>query len=135
MERSVQWRLCRRCQANIPLDNDWHVVGTGDFNGDGIDDILWRNDNGVVGEWDGKSNGGFVGDANANILLTNDWHVVATGDFNGDGINDICGATTMASSANGTASPTVALPAMPMPTSRSTPTGMWRRSATSTAMG
>jgi hypothetical protein len=30
---------------------DWHVYGTGDFNGDGIGDIVWRNDHGNVEEW------------------------------------------------------------------------------------
>jgi hypothetical protein len=28
--------------------NSWHVSGIADFNGDGRDDILWRNDNGAV---------------------------------------------------------------------------------------
>ena len=60
-----------------------------DFNGDGRSDILWRNDNGLVGEWLGQSNGGFVGNANVNIPLENSWHVAGTGDFNGDGLNDI----------------------------------------------
>jgi serralysin len=23
----------------------WHIVGTGDYNGDGKSDILWQNDN------------------------------------------------------------------------------------------
>ena len=46
-----------------------------DFNGDGRSDILWRNDNGLVGEWLGQSNGGFVGNANVNIPLENSWHV------------------------------------------------------------
>jgi hypothetical protein len=30
---------------------DWHVVGTGDFNGDGLTDILWRNDDGSITDW------------------------------------------------------------------------------------
>jgi hypothetical protein len=75
--------------ANILLTNDWHVVATGDFNGDGINDILWRNDNGVVGEWNGQSNGGFAGNANANIPVDTNWHVAQVGDFNGDGMSDI----------------------------------------------
>jgi hypothetical protein len=25
------------------LDTDWRIAGTGDFNGDGQTDILWRN--------------------------------------------------------------------------------------------
>ena len=32
--------------AFASVRTDWHVAGTGDFNGDGRDDILWRNDNG-----------------------------------------------------------------------------------------
>ena len=75
--------------ANIQMDSSWHVVGTGDFNGDGIDDILWRNDNGIVGEWDGQSDGSFVGDGNANIPVGNDRQIAGTGDFNGDGRADI----------------------------------------------
>src|ERR687892_8400 len=31
---------------NVPTE--WGVAGTGDFNGDGFDDILWRHDNGSV---------------------------------------------------------------------------------------
>ena len=48
------------------VPTSWHIVGTGDFNGDGRDDILWRNDSGPVSDWLGQANGGFVGnDANA----------------------------------------------------------------------
>ena len=29
----------------------WHIVGTGDLNGNGTDDIIWQNDNGQVAGW------------------------------------------------------------------------------------
>lgn len=60
-----------------------------DFNGDGKSDILLRNDNGMLAEWNGQSNGGFVGNGNVNYPLGTDWHSAGTGDFNGDGRVDI----------------------------------------------
>jgi hypothetical protein len=69
---------------------DWHIEGTGDFNGDGYDDILWRSDTGSVNDLLGTSNGAFVGNvANLNVNPGTEWHIVATGDFNGDGFDDI----------------------------------------------
>ncbi len=68
----------------------WHIVGTGDFNGDGRDDILWRSDTGQLSNWLGQANGGFVGnDANAFTTVPTSWTVVAVGDYNGDGRDDI----------------------------------------------
>ncbi|AWB23036.1 HYR domain-containing protein [Methylobacterium currus] len=59
---------------------------TDDFNGDGKSDILWRNTDGTLVEWEMDSaaliSGGAIGnDPN--------WSVVGTGDFNGDGRTDI----------------------------------------------
>ncbi|MGK7879850.1 MAG: FG-GAP-like repeat-containing protein [Crocosphaera sp.] len=76
--------------ANIErvADNNWHIVGTGDFNSDGNTDILWRNyatgDNHV---WMMKGTG-----RESSVVLQNagvDWKIVGTGDFNGDGKIDI----------------------------------------------
>jgi hypothetical protein len=64
------------------------VVGTGDFNGDGRDDVLWRNDAGIVTDWLGQANGSFVGNS-ASFTAGTNWHVVGTGDFNGDGRDDV----------------------------------------------
>ena len=65
----------------------WHVVGTGDFYGNGLSDILWQNDDGTVAIWEmnGTSfvTGGTVGNPGAS------WHVAGTGDHNGDGRSDI----------------------------------------------
>jgi serralysin len=75
--------------ANYSLDAAWKVAGVGDFNGDGLSDLLLRNDNGTMAEWNGQSNGNFVGNANANYALSASWQVAGTGDFNGDGIDDL----------------------------------------------
>jgi hypothetical protein len=68
---------------------DWHIVGTGDFNGDGRDDVLWRNDGGTITNWLGGKDGGFVGNPNLYTNVAMSSHVVAIGDFNGDGRDDI----------------------------------------------
>jgi len=73
----------------VQVSASWHVAGTGDFNGDGRDDILWRNDSGELAEWLANANGSFASNAVAGRSVSTDWHVVATGDFNGDGRDDI----------------------------------------------
>ena len=74
--------------------SDWHVVGTGDFNGDGKSDILWETNSGKLAIW--ELNGNQIQSADyVKIGQTNvgapgsDWHVVGTGDYNGDGKSDI----------------------------------------------
>jgi hypothetical protein len=72
------------------LDPAWKIAGTGDFNGDGLTDMLWRSDSGLVTDWLATPNGGFYGNS-VNFLAQLDagWHIVGTGDFNGDGKSDI----------------------------------------------
>ena len=65
------------------------IAGTGDFNGDGRSDILWRASDGTVTEWLGQANGSFTTNANVSKLVDASWHIVGTGDFNGDGRDDI----------------------------------------------
>ncbi|MET4524959.1 FG-GAP-like repeat-containing protein [Bradyrhizobium sp. JR18.2] len=60
-------------------DKSWHVADTGDFNGDGTADILWRNDNGVLAVWTmGGTDGAHIlsGDQIGSVPATS-WHVQA----------------------------------------------------------
>jgi hypothetical protein len=80
--------------TNLP--SSWQIIGTGDFNGDGRDDILWRSASGEMTNWLGQANGGFVNNG-ANAWFTNlpsTWQVVGTGDFNGDGRDDLMWRST-----------------------------------------
>ena len=76
--------------ASLFFTTDWKIAGTGDFNGDGRDDLLLRRDDGWVTEWLGTANGGFSNNgANVSQFFTTDWKIAGTGDFNGDGRDDI----------------------------------------------
>ncbi len=69
------------------LNNDWEVAAIGDFQGDGIDDIImWQKSTGYLYAWeDGKaSNQRWVGQLNRN-----QWEIAAVGDYNGDGKDDL----------------------------------------------
>jgi hypothetical protein len=58
--------------ANAP--NSWHIEGTGDFNGDGKADILWRHDDGTVGTW--HMNGATVLSTQTFGVTSNEWHLL-----------------------------------------------------------
>jgi hypothetical protein len=71
-------------------DTNWRIVGTGDFDGDGMSDILWRH--GVYGYnsmW--LMNGTRLRQGSGRILPVSspNWKVVGVADFDGDGMSDI----------------------------------------------
>lgn len=74
--------------SHQPIDLAWHVVGLGDFDGDGRADILWRHDNGSVSVWTSTGSGGFA-ENQFNAYAATGWSVAEVGDFNGDGRADI----------------------------------------------
>jgi hypothetical protein len=78
--------------ASLPSVSDlnWQIVGTGDFNGDGQVDILWRynGSGGANAVW--YMNGAtLTGGASLPSVSDLNWQIVGTGDFNGDGKVDI----------------------------------------------
>jgi FG-GAP-like repeat len=75
----------------------WTIVGTGDFNGDGKADILWRDSSGNVAIW--EMNGTGVLNSTATLVgnVSSVWTIVETGDYNGDGKSDILWRNTTGS--------------------------------------
>jgi VCBS repeat protein len=74
--------------ANVPTPQ-WSILGTGDFNADGMGDILWQDMSGNVAIW--EMNGTTVLNANSSFVakVPSQWSIKGTGDFNGDGKADI----------------------------------------------
>jgi hypothetical protein len=69
------------------------IKGVGDFNGDGMADILWQNVNtNALSIWfmNGTQISWSAGFGTANP----GWNIVGTGDFNGDGMADILWQST-----------------------------------------
>ena len=69
------------------VTTDWTIVGTGDFNGDGKADILWRHTSGAVAIW--LMNGSAILSTAGIGNPGTDWSVAVTGDFNYDSKSDI----------------------------------------------
>src|SRR5262249_8957913 len=71
------------------LPNDWTVAGTGDFDGDGVWDILWFNStSGGVAAWLMTPMGTVKAAVGVGSLPAG-FSLAGTGDFNGDNISDI----------------------------------------------
>jgi hypothetical protein len=68
-------------------DPAWRIQGNGDFDGDGIGDILWRATDGQVAIW--YLNSGSIRAQAYPGKPGNEWVIRGTGDFNADGKSDI----------------------------------------------
>ncbi|MHC4220339.1 MAG: FG-GAP repeat domain-containing protein, partial [Planctomycetota bacterium] len=71
-------------------DTDWMIAGTGDFDGDGNADILWRHaGSGKNSVWLMDGSSVLAGGGGLAKVSDLDWVVAGTGDFDGDGNSDI----------------------------------------------
>lgn len=73
---------------NVDPGIQWHVVGVGDFNGDGRSDLLLEANDATVTVWFAQPNGSFA-PASWTLNPGSSWHVVGVGDVNGDGRADV----------------------------------------------
>jgi FG-GAP-like repeat len=70
------------------VPSNWVIAGTGDFDGDGKHDILWRDSNtGTVAIW--FMNGLQISQTGSLGAVPTNWVIAATGDFNGNRRSDI----------------------------------------------
>ena len=65
----------------------WRIDGTGDFDADGDDDVIWRHHDGAVVTWEMEDND-YVHNHNIEFASTG-WEIDGTGDFDADGDADI----------------------------------------------
>jgi hypothetical protein len=68
----------------------WNYQGLGDFNGDGRDDLLFRDtDSAATNIWWGNAAGAYSLNAASGNVVGSGWSFADTGDYNGDGRSDI----------------------------------------------
>ena len=76
--------------SSVTVATSTQVAGVGDFNGDGVSDILFRDASGNIFDFLGTLNGGYSNNGdNSFVSIAAGTVVAGIGDFNGDGRDDI----------------------------------------------
>jgi hypothetical protein len=83
----------RESQVTTPsviANLDWMIVGAGDFNGDALPDLLWRNNsNGTIAVWHMNGARQLSSKLLPPAVTDAAWKVAAVADLNGDRISDV----------------------------------------------
>lgn len=69
------------------VGSSWSVAAVGDFTGDGREDVLWRNVNGQLSEWQSVGSGFAANVFSASVAAS--WKIQGAGDFDGNGTADL----------------------------------------------
>lgn len=90
-------------------DASWSIDDVGDFNGDAVTDLAWRNSDGSTVIWLMQADGGVLSEAFVGGDAT--WRIEGSGDYNGDTRDDLvwrdsAGGATVMSLMNGTTATT-----------------------------
>ncbi len=76
--------------GTINAAGGWHFAATGDFNGDGMTDLLFLNSaTSGVAIWEMNGTQVMANPQIGTINAAGGWHFASTGDFNGDGKTDL----------------------------------------------
>ena len=76
------WRM-----VSVANPAEWNFLCSGDFDGDGTNDIAMINNEGVVGIWGVED--GYLSSWSILSAVTSEWTLAGVGDFNADGTDDI----------------------------------------------
>lgn len=74
-----------------PSTNTFDIVGVGDMNGDGLDDVVGRSNDGTLRVSISTGDSSFASSNWGSLTTVTPWSNLFIGDFNGDGLDDLMG--------------------------------------------